>query len=74
MALLRKRLDELKEMSLKMRSTSVLIDNAEMGGQDEIRRIALSLARLERELRRLQRKNEKDREEVFYGKQSEAIG
>jgi hypothetical protein len=74
MALLRKRLDELKEMSLKMRSTSVLIDNAEMGGHDEIRRIALSLARLERELRRLQRKNEKDREEVLYGKQSEATG
>lgn len=74
MALLRKRLDELKEMSLKMRSTSVLIDSAEMGGHDEIRRIALSLVRLERELRRLQRKNEKDREEVLYGKQSEATG
>ena len=36
------------------------MDSAEMIADDELRRISLSLKRLERELIRLQRKNEKD--------------
>lgn len=57
-ALLRKRLDELQQMSLKMRSTSILF-NGSSELEDEVRRIATALHRLERELRRLQRKGEK---------------
>lgn len=47
-------------MSLELRSTAVVMDSAEMIADDELRRISLSLKRLERELIRLQRKNEKD--------------
>lgn len=65
MALLRKRLDELRRMSLEIRSTSILMDNADLGTDEEIRRIALSLSRLERELRRLQKRNEKLKEETY---------
>ena len=57
-ALLKKRLEDLKELSLKMRSVSVLMDGRGMVGETEIRRISTSLQRLERELRRLQRSNE----------------
>ena len=59
-ALLRKRLDELQQMSLKMRSTSVLF-NGSSELEDEVRRIATALHRLERELRRLQRKGDKEK-------------
>ena len=65
MALLRKRLDELRRMSLEIRSTSILMDNADLGTDEEIRRIVLSLSRLERELRRLQKRNEKLKEETY---------
>ena len=57
-ALLRKRLEDLRELSLKMRSVSVLMEGRNMVGETEIRRISTSLQRLERELRRLQRSNE----------------
>lgn len=57
MALLRRRIDELRQMSLKIRSTTVLLDGV-VSGDEEIRRITLALQRLERELRRLHRRNE----------------
>ena len=63
MSLLRKKLDDLRRMSLEIRSASILIDNADLGTDEEIRRIALSLTRLERELRRLQKRNDKIDEE-----------
>ena len=63
-ALLKKRLDDLRELSLKMRSVSVLMDGRGMVGETEIRRISTSLQRLERELRRLQRSNETTLEET----------
>jgi len=59
MALLRRRIDELRQMSLKIRSTTVLLDGV-VSVDDEIRRITLALHRLERELRRLHRRNESE--------------
>ena len=61
MALLRRRIDELRQMSLKMRTTTILMDGV-VNGDDEIRRITLALQRLERELIRLQRRNEDEEE------------
>ena len=56
MALLRRRIDELRQMSLKIRITTVLLDGV-VSGDEEIRRITLALQRLEK-LRRLHRRNE----------------
>ena len=58
MALLRKRIDELREFSLKMRSTSILMESKGMAEDVHIKRVGTSLQRLERELRRLQKSNE----------------
>lgn len=63
MALLRKRIDELREFSLKMRSTSILMEGQGMVGEAHIKRVGTSLQRLERELRRLQRSNEGEKDE-----------
>tara|TARA_X000000950_G_scaffold251237_1_gene312460 strand:+ start:2777 stop:2950 length:174 start_codon:yes stop_codon:yes gene_type:complete len=53
-------MDELREMSLKLRSTSVIMDSANMIEDKEIRRIGISLLRLERELKRLYKRNEEE--------------
>lgn len=63
MALLRKRIDELREFSLKMRSTSILMEGKGLAGETHIKRVGTSLQRLERELRRLQRSNEGSKDE-----------
>ena len=62
-ALLRKRIDELRRMSLEIRSTAVVMDSADMIKDDELRRISISLKRLERELIRINRKSEREDED-----------
>lgn len=57
-ALLRKRIDEIREVSLKMRSTSILLENGGLAEEVNVKRVGTSLHRLERELRRLQKSND----------------
>ena len=49
-------------MSLEIRSTAIVMDSADMIEDDELRRISISLKRLEKELVRLNRKSEREDE------------
>jgi hypothetical protein len=62
MALLKKRIDEINEVSLKMRSTAVAFAGNGMADESSVKRVGTSLRRLERELRRLQKSNETNNE------------